>query len=175
MQDPHLMAFGGTSETSTDNVLYSLKMLSDGSLQFFHENGSGSDVAVTTDSGVLTQGDWAHVAATHDTALDQITFFVNGAEVAKVPFNGDATGGEDAGLLFGSFDQSDDFNGLMDEARVWNSVKQNVKLQRIISVILAKMRFLKQRTLSGIGTSVHRQTTHTRIYLEMAEMLFLVT
>lgn len=124
----HLLSFGTNTETLEGNTLYSLEMQADGALRLFHEDASLNNVTPTTTAPILGAGEWAHIAATRDTANNEVSFYLNGELFETVSYTGQAAGGSDAELLFGALDLDDDFTGQMDEVRVWNSVRTEAQI-----------------------------------------------
>lgn len=124
----HLLSFGSTSETLAGNVLYSLEMQPDGALRFFHENSSLGNETPTTTATPLVAGEWAHVAATRDTDAGTVSFYVNGELLETIAYATEPAGGTISELYFGALDLPSDYEGLMDEVRVWNSVRTEAEI-----------------------------------------------
>ena len=64
------------SETSADNTLYQLAVLSDGSLDYFAETGSGTDITYSTPTGIIEEGKIYHISLVRESNI--LYFYVNG-------------------------------------------------------------------------------------------------
>lgn len=116
--------------TITANNLGSSNSLAviNGQLQFVSEIRSGATVSPTTSSSGTTvaDGNWHHVAATHD-GNNTLKLYVDGAleqTITGVPKNilsSEATIGS-------ATDGSDFFNGLMSEIRLWNDERTTTEI-----------------------------------------------
>ncbi|MEX2311549.1 MAG: LamG-like jellyroll fold domain-containing protein, partial [Rhodospirillales bacterium] len=123
LKQAHLLTFGSPAEVLSGNVLYGLEMQADGALRFFHEDTDLNNVTPTTSTAALTAGEWAHVAAVRDTGLGEVRFYVNGELFESIAYSGEADGGAASELLFGALDLPSEYEGMMDEVRVWDNVR----------------------------------------------------
>ncbi|MEQ8605710.1 MAG: LamG-like jellyroll fold domain-containing protein [Rhodospirillales bacterium] len=123
LKNAHLLTFGSAQELVDHNVLYGLEMQSGGQLRFFHEDADLNNIVPTTGAGTISAGEWAHVAAVRDTNAGEVSFYVNGELIDTIAYSGEAAGGSESQLLFGALDLTSDYEGQMDEVRVWNGAR----------------------------------------------------
>lgn len=94
---------------------------------FYETNNTNGDQIV---SNVLTVGQWHHVAVSFDNTADpKMTFFVDGDAVGTGnPTAPSATG---ADVLIGrrGFDNTQDFQGQIDDVRIWNETLTPVDIE----------------------------------------------
>ncbi len=123
-----LAAFIGntSSESSADNSLYELAVLSDGTVGFFMENGGGANEQLTTAQSVEV-GEWVHLAAVRDTNSKTQTIYINGEQAGTRTYTNDANGGGNAQLtLGGRFSNGSldgQLDGQMDDIRIWSEAR----------------------------------------------------
>ncbi len=130
-----LAAFIGntSSESSADNALYELAVLSNGTVTFFMENGGGSNEQLTTAQAVEV-GEWVHLAAVRDSAAKTQTIYINGEHAGTRTYTNDADGGGNAQLtLGGRFSNGSlggQLDGQMDEVRIWSEARSSEDIRQ---------------------------------------------
>lgn len=102
---------------------YGLQILSDGTLQFTCDDGT-DNVSVPTGAGFVSTGQWYHVVAVRAAApTDLMYLYVNGALENSIDSSavGDTSNTGDLYLgIRADLDPNRDFNGLIDDIRIYN-------------------------------------------------------
>ena len=80
--------------------------------------------------GIASTGTWTHVAGTFDGTV--IRLYINGSLVADAPFTG-MLGPVGTGLYIGGQIGVGYTNGLVDEARIWNTVHTPAQIQALMN------------------------------------------
>jgi MYXO-CTERM domain-containing protein len=98
---------------------YFLRLNANENLSFSVFNPQGGAQGISSTPRVVPLGAWAHVAGTFNSTTGQMTMYVNGA---ADPSTGTAVASADttAQLRLGRDYGGNGFNGLMDEARIYN-------------------------------------------------------
>lgn len=121
-----LLSFGaGDGETSADNVLYSLHISESGTLAFISDTGQRDQQVATFDAVDLTQGAWQHVSVVRDNGAGELRLYLDGRIAQTLDYAVTPTGGGAGQLVLGADTggEGGGFSGLMDEIRVWSSVR----------------------------------------------------
>ncbi|GAB2626394.1 hypothetical protein GCM10026987_24530 [Belliella aquatica] len=98
-----------------------------GVVAFTVMNGSKNESIITSEN-TIAANTWSHLAATYNGQT--LVLYVNGVKVGERINSQFTTTGTGGNLILGGSGFSDrDFNGIMDEVRVWNTVKSQAEIQ----------------------------------------------
>ena len=121
------------SESSSENYMYSLKVLNASGLhylRYFHEYSGGSNQESSIQYSIPT-GEWVHLAATRDTTTKIIRFYVNGIFVGSNTYTTDTTAAVSAKVTIGNANGASVgtfFDGLVDEVAIYNRILSGEEL-----------------------------------------------
>ncbi|NWG14669.1 MAG: hypothetical protein HXY20_14165, partial [Acidobacteria bacterium] len=113
---------------------YSLWLNKAGYLHWTSANGSTQDAVVNTAAGSIKAGEWYHFAGVLDRPSGQMRAYLNGVLVETSIVGGAASASTSASpLLIGaSFENSTNytpFKGVIDEVRIWNTMRSETDIQ----------------------------------------------
>jgi len=116
----------------SENAGVQFRLQEDGSL-LYGESANGNWSYVLSGAGMITTGQWTHIAITKQG--DLCNLFINGIHAGFYQFDNDPI---TASLDFGGRGQDGDrfFNGDMDEVRIWNMARTQ---QEIIENLCANL------------------------------------
>lgn len=126
------------TESSQENALYAVVLMGTGAIQYTHEQGSGSNTALNTVTGLAMAG--THTLwVTRDTTLKRIVLRFDGVERINTTYTTNTNGGEITFMRLGS--EGETFtggnvvgralDGEMFEARLWNHLVNPTVLDSI--------------------------------------------
>ncbi|MCJ7812041.1 LamG domain-containing protein [bacterium] len=118
----------GQDNLEENNELYTLAINGDGEIDCFHENGEGVNNTLFSKSVVPT-GQWIHLATVRDALAQTYQIFINGVLDTMSTYDHNATGGSNTALFIGSNYDGLDFDGMIDEVRIWNKVRSQRQIQ----------------------------------------------
>ena len=121
----------GDGELESQNTLYTLAITGDSLVDCFHEHDAGINNTIFS-NGAVGPNEWVHLANVRDSEAMTYTVYINGILDTVAPYVANATGGEDSELFIGS-NGSLHFNGLIDEVRIWESVRTQAQIQATMS------------------------------------------
>ncbi len=99
---------------------YLLRLNQAGGLSFAIVPSSGTPTGASETSLIIPAGTWTHVAGTYNQGSGTINIFIDGVQRAEVGSSASPPGNGTGGLLIGR-DGSNEFNGNIDEARIYNT------------------------------------------------------
>jgi hypothetical protein len=111
-----------------ENALYTLAITGDSLVDCFHENGAGINNAVVSKSKVPL-GTWRHVAEVRNITAQTYEIYVNGVLDTIGTYLNNPTGGSNSAFYVGSSPGALDFHGIIDEVRVWSTMRTQAQLQ----------------------------------------------
>jgi hypothetical protein len=127
-------SIGGTdvvlakSTTSAVSDGYSLSMASATQIRFIVNGTNGSSITQGIATATLPSGTWSHVAGTYDGIAAKI--YINGVLASSTAFALPLVHSTKALTIGGGFDSSfSQWNGNIDEVRVWNLARTQVEIQ----------------------------------------------
>ncbi len=128
------------------------------SVAFRVENGTQNDGPIVN-SGDLVLNTWIHVAGTYEPSTKRIKVYVNGDLVGDMVNPNNWTNNEmlpSANDLFLGSLNSNFFNGLIDEVRIWNVTKSQADIQASMNVDVTGSAGLAAyyKFMEGVGTQV---------------------
>ena len=104
-------------------------------LQVHLSQGGYTDLADLKSKTSITTESWLHVAATYD--LSTVTLYFNGIKDSSIPASGEIYDSA-ADLLIGAVNGGlENFNGLIDEVRLWNYARSPIELQKQLHIELS--------------------------------------
>ena len=90
---------------------------------YFHVN-NGSNTYMAIDNSAIAVGNWHHIAIAYDgngLAFSQLKFYIDGTEVTNKWFSNSQGLVASQTPSMGSFEIGKNFNGKIDEFRIWNN------------------------------------------------------
>jgi hypothetical protein len=115
-------------------------------------NSSGSVIASANASSTLTATEWQQIAFTMDMTTNTLLLYRNGVQIASGTLSGTYTNGT-AALRFGErADGSNDYDGKIDEVRIYNRVLSPVEMRSLYTY--APGPYGHWKFDEGTGTSV---------------------
>lgn len=126
-----------SSGDATKNTLYSLSVLSDGSLEAFWEITSGISTTRQSTTGMVLPSVWQWVSWRRDATTGRWTFGSNTAYDVSTTAPG-TSGGSAAFLNIGDNDEAPDltFGGLIADVSIWNVRLTDVELETLYHVAM---------------------------------------
>lgn len=113
-----IIVFGENSEVGPGNYLYSIET-NGNDVGYFHEYGTGSNEAYYFNTNLGT-GQWYHLVLVRTLSNKEYKLYINGSLFDSHNYTNDPTGGSESNLYMGSLKGNWIFNGLIDEAGIWN-------------------------------------------------------
>tara|TARA_R110002051_G_scaffold128399_3_gene202120 strand:+ start:213 stop:4445 length:4233 start_codon:yes stop_codon:yes gene_type:complete len=123
--------------SSNGNREFSLLIKPNGAVECTVSNNGSSESYFTTTTS-LTLNKWQHIAFTYDTD-GTIAFYINGTDAGKTGVTGSPTGAifnGTADFELGARDGNLDYNGILDEVRVWNKALSATTINQIKNKIV---------------------------------------
>jgi hypothetical protein len=123
---------GDSSEEEVDNYVYALLLQDDGTIKTLWEYGSGSNEynTSTSSSPSVTTGSWFHVAMARDVSDNELKIYINGSQLGStISYTNDPSGGSNGNFHVGGNEFGDNFDGMIDEVRIWNDVRAQTEIQ----------------------------------------------
>ncbi len=120
-----IASMGGNGAGSGFNQLFKLEIDSAGNVVAGHQNGTNSDVLATGTAGIVA-GETYHIAAVRDSSAENWLIYVDGTLIQTTSFAGNApSGGANGDLTLGALSGggSNVVDGVIDEVRIWNTVR----------------------------------------------------
>jgi len=118
-----------------NNRTYSLWLNSTGYLSL--TSGDGANQSVNTASQLIKLNTWHHVAAVIDRISGQIRIYVDGVEQANGAVRTTPATSSSAPLLLGETLESSasygHFEGVIDDVRIWNTIRTDLEIQTNLS------------------------------------------
>ncbi|MBN2029043.1 LamG domain-containing protein [bacterium] len=118
----------GRDNYEQNNELYTLAITGDGLVDCFHENGEGVNNTLFSKSRVPLRK-WIHLACVRDVSAQTYQIYINGVLDTTGTYKNNPTGGSNTVFMIGSNFDGLDFNGMIDEVRVWNRVRTQQQIQ----------------------------------------------
>jgi hypothetical protein len=119
----NIVDHGASGETQATNHLYEVTINASNYIEYFWENGTGSNTTVTSSVPLnTTSGAWDFITVTRDTTNNQVVFYENGQQLGTTQtYTNDPDGGTSGVLYIGRApDISVWFNGRIDDVRIDN-------------------------------------------------------
>lgn len=117
-----LIECGGTGETPSTNIRYSLKIMPNGELWVGHEFSNGQDQFFTVKQQLFDAGKWTHLVVVRKNNEKMYHIYVNGKHITHVPYTNSPDGGEGARIVLGKNVNDRHFlAGILDEVRVYDN------------------------------------------------------
>lgn len=117
-----LFELRAAGENENQNLLYRLFYDTNGDISTGHEYGAGTDeTAQTFTDANLSTGTWYHLLFRRDSTNKKWDLMVNKVDLSQLTYVNAPTGGDAANFIIGSNDDnSQPYDGLIDEVIVWN-------------------------------------------------------
>ena len=128
----HIVSNSALGELEEENAIFTLAITSDGLVDGFHENGAGINNAVFSKSKVPL-GAWGHFAEVRNITAQTYEIYINGVLDTVGTYPNNPTGGTNSAFYVGSNSGGLHFHGILDEVRVWNTVRTQAELQATIN------------------------------------------
>jgi hypothetical protein len=123
---------GDGSEEEVDNYVYALLLQDNATIKTLWEYGSGSNEYNTSTSSnpSVTTGSWFHVAMARDVSDNELRIYINGSQLGStISYTNDPSGGSNGNFHIGGNEFGDNFDGMIDEVRIWNDVRTQTEIQ----------------------------------------------
>ncbi len=118
----------GRDNYEENNELYTLAISGDGLVDCFHENGEGVNNTLFSKNPV-GMGKWTHLANVRDAAAQTYQIYINGVLDTTGTYKNNPTGGSNTSFFVGSNFDGLDFDGMIDEVRIWNRVRSQKQIE----------------------------------------------
>ncbi|MEM9818787.1 MAG: LamG-like jellyroll fold domain-containing protein, partial [Cyanobacteria bacterium P01_D01_bin.6] len=131
----HFGDWNGLIVKGDQDIAYGLALASDGGLSFTANYGSLSGAVGSDDwlsNGTITAGQWHHVAVTYDGS--NIQFYIDGQLDSSFAKSNLTFGNSDAGLLLGADLAGTHFDGVLDDARVYNRALEIGEIEQLATL-----------------------------------------
>ncbi|MCA9390294.1 LamG domain-containing protein [candidate division WWE3 bacterium] len=134
------------SKWDNDNDRWTFMVATNGALAFIKNERAGAEATgcsntscgKQTAASAISTGTWHHVAATialEGTSVVKIRLFIDGQEVAPSgdddPFIFTPDGGDDPLLIARRQDNNDEFNGTIDDVRIYNRTLSSAEVRKL--------------------------------------------
>lgn len=123
---------GDDSEEEVDNYVYALLLQDNATIKTLWEYGSGSNEynTSTSSSSSVTTGSWFHVAMARDVSDNELKIYINGSQLGStISYTNDPSGGSSGNFHIGGNEFGNNFDGMIDEVRIWNDVRTQTEIQ----------------------------------------------
>ena len=115
-------------ELEEGNVLFTLAITSSGQLDAYHENANGINNGVFSVKSIPI-GIWTHIADVRNVKNKTYQLFINGVGEPPKTYANNPTGGTNTVTYIGSNADTLTFNGIIDEVRIWNTMRTESQIQ----------------------------------------------
>jgi hypothetical protein len=120
-------------------------------------NGFGGGGTIIVDPATFQLNVWTHVAVTYDAPNNTLTLYKNGVQVAQ---NSSEPAYVVEDIVLGMYQNSNNFNGSMDEVRIWNVALTQVQIQDNMNCsFLAKAGLVVNYTFDGGAATPNQNNT----------------
>jgi hypothetical protein len=110
--------------SGNSEISMSIYLLSNGSLSFGIDRFTyGGWTTINSGVGAIDFGQWSHVAFVYNSTNRGMQIFVNGAQVASGTLTTNPLSGNGAIFIGANRNGAVQFNGLMDEVRIWTTAR----------------------------------------------------
>ncbi|WP_370088103.1 LamG-like jellyroll fold domain-containing protein [Ekhidna sp.] len=116
------------SSTGNESSPYQLIVTNNGAIRLTLGNG-GSSVSFDSNTGIVQTGIWQHIAVSWDGS--NVRFYYDGVEDLVVPQGALTPNTNASSLIIGGFNGisgSGQFNGLIDEVRIWDYARTDIEI-----------------------------------------------
>ncbi len=117
-----LAGFMSTSENVEDNSVYQVGACAANKLYFSHETEQTEANEVACFNYEFENDTWYHVVMLRDFSSQEFHLHVNGTFSQTLPYNNQATGGENIDFQIGRVESSWNYQGKIDEVRIYNRI-----------------------------------------------------